>query len=198
MDKKNKKQCQRESLSKIFSLIDFEKKFPENVFRGKWGEFLFFESDAMFSIEFTEVVSGLLRCEEAKAASLINIDEAKSLGFENVSALFFDDEVTGDLYQLSLIGAGPAKGWLYNVDSYACASDVGGWCIYCERSNDIGVIASREQITSLAGQQALRLLGARQIDTLIAGEGNALFPFIRLVDSWREGLMQNYAVTRVD
>ncbi|VVE56308.1 hypothetical protein PAQ31011_05097 [Pandoraea aquatica] len=198
MDKKNQKQSQRDALNMLLGLIDFKKKFPENVFRGKWGGVLFFESDAMFSTEFAEVVSGLLRYEGANAASLVNIDEAKSLGFENVSALFLDGEVTGDLYQSFLIGAGPAKGWLYNVDSYACASDVGGWCIYCEKSNDIGVIASREPITSLAGQQALRLLGARPIETLIAGGGSALFPFNRLVDSWREGLMQNYAVTRAD
>lgn len=198
MDKKNKRESQRDSLSMLAGLIDFNKKFPENVFRGKWGEFLFFESDAVFSMEFAEVVSGLLRCEGANAASLVNIDETKSLGLENMSALFLDGEVTGDSYQLSLTGAGPAKGWLYNVDSYACASDVGGWCIYCEKSNDIGVIASREAITSLAGQKALRLLGARPIETLVAGGAHALFPFNRLVESWREGLMRNYAVTCAD
>ncbi|VVE74917.1 hypothetical protein PAN31117_05046 [Pandoraea anapnoica] len=198
MDKKNQKESQRDSLNMIVGLVDFGKKLPENVFLGKWGEFLFFESDAMFSVEFTEVISALLRCEQSNAASLVNIDEARSLGFENISPIFFDGEVTGDSYRLSLIGEGPAKGWLYNVDSYACASDVGGWCIYCEKSNDIGVIASREPITSVVGQQALRLLGARPIETLIAGGEHPLFPFNRLIDSWRKGLIGNYAVADAD
>jgi hypothetical protein len=100
--------------------------------------------------------------------------------------------ISGVAYDDKLRDGGPASGWLYRVDRYACASDVGDWCIYCEKSNDVAVIGLRDIGGIGKFETPLKRLWAKPINELIDGGVSPAFPFDQLVPAWRQGLVQNY------
>ena len=133
------KAAQEGAFHNVVGALKFDRRFPENVFAGEWSDFLFFESDRMFAPEFAEVVGELLGSENAGVCCLLNLDQTRSLKFEEASAIFLDRMTTASEYAAKLRRGGPAVGWLYGMDKYGCASDVGDWSIYCEKQNDIAV-----------------------------------------------------------
>jgi hypothetical protein len=108
-------------------------------------------------------------------------------------AIFLDAITTNRSYEAALEGDGPANGWIYQMDNYGCMSDIGEWCIYCEKANDIALIALRETtIDEDKFEIPLRHLCAKPIEQLISGGDSPLFPFDHLVPAWRKRLIDNY------
>ncbi|PMS11463.1 hypothetical protein C0Z17_15175 [Trinickia caryophylli] len=166
---------------------------PENVFAGAWRTFLFCESDRIFDLGFVSVVIRLLERENSHVACLINLDETDVTRLEEGAAtIFVDSSVTGIRYMGALEDRGAAGGWLYTVNRYICSSDIGEWCIYCEKDNDIAVVGLRDVGGVRGFEQPLKKLGAKPIEELIDGGASPLFPFDHLIPSWREGLLKNY------
>ncbi|MGF6604818.1 hypothetical protein P3T23_009574 [Paraburkholderia sp. GAS448] len=184
--------ARRKAFDTVMRSLDFDKLLPERVFIGEWTHFLFFESDRIFESGFMDAMCQLLRLEHAKVACLLNVDKTEVFELENVAALFLDEAVFGKEYGDELRAGGPADAWLYRVDRYACASDVGEWCIYCEKSNDIAVVGLRSADGIKKFEAPLQHLWARPIEDLMDGGCSPLFPFDHLVPAWREGLVSNY------
>jgi hypothetical protein len=181
--------ARRRAFGNLLRAVDVQKRMPMNVFFGTWAKFLFFESDRIANAKFVEVVAQLLTAENATIGGLLNVFETKSFVFEHIAALFLDKATTGIDYMACLRGTSPAVGWLYSMGTYACASDVGEWCIYCERDNDIAIIGLRDNDGVAKFKAPLEELSAGSIEAL---EASGFFPFNKLIPTWRKGLIENY------
>jgi len=185
---------QRRAFRGVMDACDFQKMLPDRLFVGLWSGFLFFQSDYVFSPDFANIVREFMDLEGAKVTCLLNLDKTETAGFDGAASLFIDATMDGAAYQERLRAGGPAVGWLFDVDRYVCASDVGEWCIYCEKSNDVAVIGLREPDGRRKFELPLEHLAAKPIEDLIEGGRSPLFPFDRLVSDWREGLVDHYGL----
>jgi hypothetical protein len=185
--------AQRAAFERVVTSIDAARAFPEQVFLGAWGAFLFFESDRLFAPGFATTARDLLRAEQASVCCLVNFSESSTLTCENGAKLFLDATSQPGDYDVSLRKGGPAMGWLFAMDRYGCASEAGGWSIYCEKGNDVGVIALRGAGDVEKYAEALDHLCAAPIDILLAAGSTAPVPFCQLTETWRRGLTEHYA-----
>jgi len=170
--------------------VDGNRSLPEQVYKNGWRKFKFFQSDYVFSPDFCDAAAELLRAEGAHSAALINIDKQHPTRREERSVVFFEPATLPQEYASVLFGSSPGSGWMFDYDRYVCASDVGGWAIYCERSNDVAIIAFREMGGVSKNVSTLAKVW-NSIEPLMNNPGSP-DPFCRLVDSWRRGLIENY------
>lgn len=182
----------QQAFDNVVKALDFDRMLPDRIHFGPWSDFLFFQSDHVFASDFPEIVRELLSVERANIACLLNLDKTERFEFDYIAAIFLDEMISGVAYDDKLRGGGPASGWLYRVDRYACASDVGEWCIYCEKSNDVAVIGLRGIDGIGRFEKPLKRLWAKPIDELIDGGCSPVFPFDQLVPAWRQRLVKNY------
>lgn len=181
------------ALSHVIGSIDDVKSFPEQVFRGRWSAFMFFESDRLFASSFAAVAADLLSIESAEVCCLLNFSEMDRRTDEFGAVLFLDAETGPHSYDAMLRRGGPANGWLFGTDRYGSASNLGGWSIYCEKGNDIAVIAFRQLNDKEKYAKCLEQLHAESITTLVSSGSTAIFPFGQLTEPWRNGLSQHYS-----
>ena len=95
----------------------------------------------MFVGAFVDVLAELMEIEGSMVCSLLNLDEPRGDRVDEAACIFFAGTMIGDKYVSSLRGDDSSTGWRYLRDRYACASDLAKWCIYCEKSNDVAVVA---------------------------------------------------------
>ena len=162
-------------------------RLPENVFAGSWSNFLFLESDALFVGRFVWAIKEFLRIEGAAAACLVNLTRHARSSDEH-AALCLDNGITNDSYQEALRAERGDMAWLYHMEDYVCGSNVGGWCMYAEKENDLAVIALKNIAASTQFHYALGYLGADSLTYLL----RARFPFTHLTAEWRAALIRNY------
>ncbi|MGB7219763.1 MAG: hypothetical protein WBD07_13275 [Vicinamibacterales bacterium] len=170
--------------------INRDRRFPLNVFVGDWEEFLFFDSDWMFAAEFVQYIKTLLDLENGACACLLNLDSATA--GEKAERLFFiDRQTTPGTYQSLLSGDGPASGWAYDVDRYGCSSDTGAWCMYCERANEIAVIALRSSSSLERYRSGITQFHAVRFREAV--EEPLSYGFSALPMPWRAEALRQYA-----
>ncbi|WP_250526571.1 hypothetical protein [Caballeronia sp. GAWG2-1] len=184
--------AQLSAVANLKQALDFDALLPNSVFSAAWGIFRFFESHRMFESNFVEIVRTLLAVESAKLACMINVDRSNELKTDVVDALFIDGDSGEHDYNDALREGGPQGGWLFDVDRYACSSEKGAWCIYCEKSNEVAVLALRNSADLMKYERALQQLDARPVSDLLGVEYSDRFPFNRLVSEWRDGLARHY------
>ncbi|MBN8884280.1 MAG: hypothetical protein J0I77_01055 [Rudaea sp.] len=182
----------RRAFENAVRAIDYRRQLPERVFVGKWEGFFFCESDRIFHSEFIDVAGAFLHYEQAHVVGFINLDAVSEVGLVERAAIFADEQTTGRQYMESLQGSGPADGWLYQMGRYIVVSDVGDWCIYCEKGNEVAVVGVRSFDYVMKFESALGRLMARPIEDLVEGGRSPLYPFDQLVPEWRKGLIENY------
>lgn len=185
------KQLAARAVENAREAIDSRKRLPEVVFAQKWRSFFFCESDRVFASEFACVLRQLLRDEGAHVASFVSIDkQALEQDHVRLGVAYLRNTISESTY-LDMLRDGGPDCRLFSNERYVLASDVGEWCIYCEKSNDIAVIGfSNQQFTS-KHTAAMQLLWAKPIKDLLLRE-QTLFPFSGLTPAWRQGLLTNY------
>jgi hypothetical protein len=198
MEKTLPQQIARENIRKraFKNLADALKSdvfFPNNVFSGASSGYLFFPSDHMFVGTFVSAVKMLLDAENADVACLLNLSESAEMKFETASAIYMDQVIAGTSYETKLRGNGPSDGWIYSMNRYGCASNVGRWCMYCERTNDIAVVALQSVNDIVRFERPLALLKAGFLESLCGSGEKGVFPFNKLTPEWRDGLTRNYS-----
>lgn len=179
------------AFNNILCSIDSAVSFPEQVFIGRWESFMFFESDRLFASSFATTAVDLMRIEKSEIICLINFDEISEDG-ETGAALFLDTGINPQTYDDLLRRGGSANGWLFNADRYGVASNIGGWSIYCEKSNDVAVIAFHQSDDTKKYAECLGRLHAEPIAVMLRAGPAAIFPFSKLIEPWRHGLNKNY------
>jgi hypothetical protein len=104
------------------------------------------------------------------------------------SALWLDKDITNDTYQEALRAERGDIAWPYHMEDYACTSNVGSWCLYAEKENDVAVIALKNVAASTQFHYALGYLGADSLTYLL----RTRFPFTELTADWRASLIRSY------
>ena len=182
----------RKAFERVVTSIDATRSLPDQVFLGPWETFLFFESDRLFAPSFAVIAQDLLRVDQASACCLVNFSESPVLTYESAAKLFLDSTTQSDDYDAQLRGGGPVSGWLYGMDRYGFASEAGSWSIYCEKSNDMGVIALSRTAAQEKYQNALSALHAAPISILLIPGSASPIPFCQMTGTWRKGLTEHY------
>jgi hypothetical protein len=187
----------RRAFENLVAALRLDKRLPENVFSEAWRNFLFFQSDWMFTELFVDALRAFFDAEGASVACLLRLSEADSPEFEKAAALYLGGTTVGSDYEARLRGNGPPGGWLYGMDRYACASDVGDWCIYCEKENDVAVVALRGVDGLVRFRSALESLRADSLESIYDSNGRGVFPFTKLTTEWRLALADHYQRSRM-
>lgn len=175
------------------AFVDVNRSLPDAVFVGVWDRFLFCESDRIFSSEFIRVIKKLFDIERAEVACLLNVSRSEGRDFESSSAFFMDALISESEY-VEWLRCGGGDGWIFSPDRYICTSDVGTWCVYCEKDNDVAVIGLRSGCDLDLREMAFEDVLAMPIGRVVSGGVNPMFPFDRLTAGWRDALIENYGV----
>jgi hypothetical protein len=178
-------------LGNLKNAIDSDRRFPQNVFLGNWQAFFFFDSDWLFGEEFVETAKALLRIEGGKQVTIFHLDAP--LGGER-SSFVIDAQTTNEAY-LSFVGGGRPDAfdaWVYSFDQFACISDVGDWCIYFERRQEIAVLAVRQNCPVEEYGRAISVFHAVPIEQALSDPPSYGFTERALSAEWRKEFLSNY------
>jgi len=83
---------------------------------------------------------------------------------------------------------------VYPRQRFGFSSKSGEWCIYCERENDVAVIAFRDSSGPSKYADALSDFYAKPIKYFLDNPSLAPVPYNDLVPEWRTQLEENYSV----
>jgi len=167
--------------SNVNGNLQLDCRLPDDVFSRRWSAYMFFSSDQVFKDTFVDVIKGMIDVERSSVACLRMLDSTST-------SFFIDQSTTLQGYKARLIGSGPVDGWLYGMERFGCASATGSWCIYCEKNNEIAVIAMNNLDRAKFGFAMKEFHAFKIADKRI----DLYFPFYRLTPAWRKSLMKNY------
>jgi hypothetical protein len=174
--------------------IDIEQTMPFNIFRDQWYDYAFFESDMIFAPEFVNIKNAIMSKEGSQLLCLINLYNKNQKIDDNVSTLYLDRPIDAEEY-MSLLRHKTdvdSLSWLVLMDRYVCASDIGEWCIYCEKENDIAVIAFRRPNISKRFSFAIEQLKATPVKSADKTQKAGNFQFSKLTPFWHHSLISRY------
>lgn len=174
------------------SCIRSDRRFPRQVFVGDWTDYLFFYPEVLFEARFVEVKNLLLKEENASVIAVVNLGNANNKTEEEPRAIFLDHDTTPKDYIAGLMGDGSPTSWMFLMDRYVCASDKGHWSIYCEKENDVAVLAVGEAVSRFTYSQLAKLLNAQSIRSVLMPGKGQLLDFQKLVPEWRSALTAEY------
>lgn len=163
------------------------RSLPEMVFTPRWTSFYLFEADHMFSGDFVEVVQ--LLSSGASEAKLALLDAREDSSSEEI---LIRRDCKAEDYERSLKGKDASDGLLYWMADYCCYASGDSWFIYCERANEVAVLAFENGCNGPSQQDALIKLKALPAEVMLCGL-NMQFPFNDLTKAWHDGLIQNYS-----
>jgi hypothetical protein len=167
--------------------------FPQNVFRESWAAFFFLESYMVFYSGFIAALYSLMDAEGSQSCCLINLGGGGTQQcYDNPPAIYLCKSIEPSQY-MSLLRRGGANSWSVLMDRYVCASDVGEWCIYCEKQNDVAVIAFRSEIGANKFAVPLEGLQATSIQFASQTPREGAFRFDKLTPAWRSSLVAQYS-----
>jgi hypothetical protein len=172
------------------SAIRSEARFPHYVFSNQWDDFLFFDSYFLFVEAFIETKDTIFDEEASLCIALVNLGNAEIGSDPEPRSIYLDRSTTFSEYLSMLKGDGSPDNWLFLMDRYVCTSDKGNWCIYCEKQNDVAVLAVRRDFSTPTLGKLQALLEAESIKTLFASKRDRIFD--NLVPEWRNGLATEY------
>jgi hypothetical protein len=176
--------------------IAIDRRLPDNVFLGEWSSYLFFDPDLIFDRVFVEITKAIMLCEHGTCICLKNLEVALT-GNSEQAFFFIDSQTSGKAYMGRLsapIDGSNLVGWVHLMDHYGCASDIGSWCIYCERSNEIAVIAIRNEDGLVQFRPALELLQALPIRQAIERPSSYGLSVRGMSENTRAKLIQEYGL----
>ena len=181
------------AITNALSSIRKEAHLPNQIFTQAWDEYLFFESYMMFDAIFIETKNIILNEEEYSKIAVINLGNLPNDSDREPRSICLDKETTFPEYISILKGDGSPLNWMFLMDRYVCASNKGNWCIYCEKENDIAVLATRHAFPASVLLNLRNLLKANSIKTIDNSKmDHKFFDFNKLVSSWKAALVANY------
>jgi hypothetical protein len=174
------------------SSIRRERRFPHQMFIGEWSDYLFFYPEALFEARFIDVKNLLLKAENSSIIAVVNLGNVNSETAAEPRAIFLDRDTTPQHYIAELMGDRTPTSWMFLMDRYVCASEKGNWSIYCEKENDVAVLAVREAMSRFTCSQLAKLLNAKSMRFgPVPGSGQS-FDFQKLVPEWKSALAAEY------
>lgn len=169
--------------------IDEHRRFPKNVFGGDWSVFFFFDSDWIFDAQFVQKARELLEIEDGKCVCITDLDAHHGL---EGSSFFIEKETIGSDFQSFLNDPSIENRWVSSVDRFGCTSDKSKWCIYCEKRNEIAVIAVRDNSAIEKYWAVVTQFKALPIDQAIVMPVSYGFSEQALSSEWRDEFLKQY------
>jgi hypothetical protein len=120
------------------------------------------------------------------------LDQNTKYEVDGSASLFIDKSVSSRAFRHALNKEGGGPGWLSIPDRYAIGSDGGEWVIYCERMNEIAVIAMKDDTFKAKADREIKHMNAKEIDVWLASGTKKVLPFDSLISEWQEKLLDNY------
>jgi hypothetical protein len=188
LDNIDQNESMRRAQANVARFVRTDVTLPQNIFAEEWPAYLFLESDRMFSKEAAEALKELLRLEGAHVAFLKNIDPWNDTG------LFVDADSSSFEFQKMArqLGFGYVE-----RERFACTSDVGSWCFYCENLGDVGVMALQSADDVIRFRSPLAQLWAKPLQVISnKAHPDSVSPFTNLLPAWRDGLAKNFPSKR--
>lgn len=179
--------CQQ-ALRNIDGIISLDSRFPNNVFLGKWGRFLFFDPDRIFEEEFLIAVRALADAEGGLCICFCDLYRSSIEVPEERSFLFLDRTTTTDNYISFLV----EQGWIFRMDRFCLTSNVAGWAMYTERDMEFAVLAIRDSETMRRAVPAIERLRACPIEEAVKEPPSYGLSAKGLKPEWRQALLTNY------
>jgi hypothetical protein len=181
---------ERKAYANATGSVRIDARLPQNVFVGVWNTFLFFEETRIFERPSVEILHGILDVEGSQSICLANLGNAEV--YDPPPARYVDRTTDAAGYISLLRGNGGPDAWLYLRDRYAFSSDVGAWCIYCEKQEDIGILAIRREHDVKKLSPAIEKLSAKPIEALERASKIGELNFELLLPVWRSALREHY------
>ncbi len=179
----------KKAFGNVLSAVKPGINFPKYVFWESWDNFLFFHQDALFFGNFNAATKELLTEEGASAACVVNLSRRSKSALDQRSSLCLEKETTASEYEQHLRSRNEAHGWLYRMDTYACASEIGLWCVYHEKG-ELAVLALRGPYFMKQVRKALDVLRAYPLPEFWERQHS---PAISWIDpEWRSELGLRY------
>lgn len=176
-----------QAFDNIGHLLDESVWFPSYVFRGRWSQFFFFDSDWMFDPAFVERVQTLLQIEGGRCACIVNVDRT----VRTDDRLFFIDRHTlPAAYRELLFGTTASEGWFTDIGRFGGCSDGNEWCLYAERASEIAVMGVRSAAQAERFRPVLSQLHAAPLAGALADPPS--YGFEVLSPQWRNELLKHY------
>ncbi len=190
MNKSVMSQACSKTFGNLTATLKVGERWPSRVFHEEWSNFYLFDSDWLFEGLAVEKVSRMLTIEGASCAGLFNLDRDVS---EDGSHFVIDKQTTINEYQDRLRGSGPVDGWIYEMTRFGCISDIGFWCIYCERPSELAVVGFKRGVSPEAYQTVLESFHAGRAASVIAGEADYELSSHVISEKWKEEILRNYS-----
>jgi hypothetical protein len=172
-------------LSSLHAIVDVKNRFPSQIFKGIWSEFLFFDSDWMFDSQFIEIAKAMLEIERGECACVLELD-ANTDAREN--CFFIGRETSTSDYSSFLA----ERHRLHALGRFACLSASEQWCIYCETRNEMAVIGIRGDYFTKQRSIAAQAFKACPIKEAVSLPISYGFSARALSDEWRIELLKQY------
>jgi hypothetical protein len=182
---------ERKAYANAISAVGINARLPQNVFVGAWNRFLFFEESLIFEDLSIAILHEILDAEGAHSICVANLGNAEV--YDPPPARYVGRTTDAPGYISLLRGNGGPDAWLYLRDRYTFASDVGTWCIYCERQEDMGILAIRDAHAVHRFSNVIDKLHAKPIKALSRGSKIGELKFEKLLPVWRSALSKHYA-----
>jgi hypothetical protein len=182
----------RESaITNALSFMNEKARLPDGVFTRPWD--VFFESYYLFDDAFVEAKNKILAEEGSSYIALVNMGNVRvDSDVSSLHSITLDRKTTAHEYLSKLKGDGSPTNWIFLMDRYACASDAGNWCIYCEKENDIAVLAARHDFSKSLLPTLQTLLKVKPAKDLFGSKASGSTFFDSLVPAWKAKLLANY------
>lgn len=186
------KESREIAIERLRCTVQEVNRLPDNVFGGDWCSYLFFDSDWIFDAKFAGRVKEILAAEGGHSACISDIDLIDGVQECGVNIFFFDEATDEQSYWRFLQGADVGAGWLFGVGRYGCISDSGRWCVYCEKRNEVAVIAFKDVGIWSVLSPIVCSFSAVPIDQAIAGSISYGFSSRAMSMEWKNTLRARY------
>jgi hypothetical protein len=181
-------QCLR-ARSNLEMAIKTAARLPQNVFQPGWGSFYLFNSDWMFEGAFVEKIRIMLQQEGSSCACIVNLDRAAS---DTLAAFAIKGNTSAQEYQRLLAGTGPSDGWVYDVDRFGCTSEIGTWCIYCERASELAILGFNVETLEEKHEFVRAALHASGVSSIGLSPSRFEFASHIISQEWQVEITRNY------
>jgi hypothetical protein len=174
------------------SCIRGERRFPAQIFWRDWADYLFFDPSILFEAGFIQAKNLLLRQDDSYVIAMINLGNGSTEIQAEVRAIYLERNTTPKEYISELMGDGSPTNWLFLMDRYVLASEKGHWSIYCEKENDVAVLAVDVCVSEFTCSQLAKTLDAKSIAAALFPSRDKLFDFHKLTPEWKSALTAEY------
>lgn len=179
----------QKSLSNVRSFLAESNCLPEFIYNIKWDCYYFFNPDDITDEKFVENAKALIKVDKSHCICLVDLNADPEMEW---SAFFFDERVLSADYMSYFDVPNRNDGELRMViGRLGCASDMGQWCIYCEKQNEIGIIAFRDHHLVKKYLAAIDRLHPMPIEQAISTPHSYIYG--HLTSDFRIELLRNYS-----